>query len=322
MNTVVECLNNDKEMESLNDSPSFKLTSETLYGTDTQSFTKATVTSFLLAFPASPLVQPDFARESVMPATYGPKPLKLFARFDPDTLSWKMCEVSSRRATSKPSSKTWPKAGMMHDGACYRQPKWERLIDASGSGLLVPTPVVPNGGRHHNLDNITLKGNTLYRKTDGTKAQMDLETYVRLWPTPTARPPGWVVGGSVEVVDKDGNPPLHPNQRFYDKNTGRIVQKGLEQVATMWPTPQSRDYRTEYHTEGVLKRKTLDLNKLIGGKLNPTWTEWLMAWPLEWTALKPLAMDKFQFVPQSHFYYWLEMNLDAIETWKTHLGLV
>jgi len=37
-----------------------------------------------------------------------------------------------------------------------------------------------------------------------------------------------------------------------------------------------------------------------GGKLNPTWVEWLMGWPLGWTDLKPLAMDKFQ--------QWLEQH--------------
>ena len=29
------------------------------------------------------------------------------------------------------------------------------------------------------------------------------------------------------------------------------------------------------------------------GQLNPPWVEWLMGWPIGWTDLKPLAMDKF-----------------------------
>jgi hypothetical protein len=36
------------------------------------------------------------------------------------------------------------------------------------------------------------------------------------------------------------------------------------------------------------------------GLLNPTWTEWLMGWPLAWTDLKPLATDKFQQWLRSH----------------------
>lgn len=40
------------------------------------------------------------------------------------------------------------------------------------------------------------------------------------------------------IVDKDGNTPAHPNQRLYDKHTGRLVQDGLtQQVAMNWLTP-------------------------------------------------------------------------------------
>lgn len=37
-----------------------------------------------------------------------------------------------------------------------------------------------------------------------------------------------------------------------------------------------------------------------GGQLNPTWVEWFMGWPLEWTALKPLAMGKYLLWRQLH----------------------
>lgn len=37
-----------------------------------------------------------------------------------------------------------------------------------------------------------------------------------------------------------------------------------------------------------------------GGQLNPTWVEWLMGWPLEWTDLKPLATGKFLQWRQLH----------------------
>jgi hypothetical protein len=38
------------------------------------------------------------------------------------------------------------------------------------------------------------------------------------------------------------------------------------------------------------------------GRLNPAWTEWLMGWPIGWTASEPLAMDKIH------------------EWWRTHGG--
>jgi hypothetical protein len=37
-----------------------------------------------------------------------------------------------------------------------------------------------------------------------------------------------------------------------------------------------------------------------GRKTNPTWTEWLMGFPLRWTAITPLAMPKFQQWCASH----------------------
>ena len=36
------------------------------------------------------------------------------------------------------------------------------------------------------------------------------------------------------------------------------------------------------------------------GRLNPTWVEWLMGWPLGWTDLKPLETDKSHCVQQKH----------------------
>jgi DNA (cytosine-5)-methyltransferase 1 len=38
----------------------------------------------------------------------------------------------------------------------------------------------------------------------------------------------------------------------------------------------------------------------ISGALNPLWVEWLMGWPLGWTDLKPLEMDKFQSWLRAH----------------------
>jgi len=75
-----------------------------------------------------------------------------------------------------------------------------------------------------------------------------------------------------------------------------------DQVSNMqnWPTPTTRDYKGKSGI-GRQERKGNPKDTLpnaVGGNLNPTWTEWLMGWPLEWTDLKPLEMDKSHFVPQ------------------------
>ena len=36
------------------------------------------------------------------------------------------------------------------------------------------------------------------------------------------------------------------------------------------------------------------------GRLNPEWVEWFQGWPIGWTALPPLATDKFQEWLQQH----------------------
>jgi hypothetical protein len=42
------------------------------------------------------------------------------------------------------------------------------------------------------------------------------------------------------------------------------------------------------------------LPQQVGGPLNPDWVEWLMGWPIGWTALQPLATDKFREWQQQH----------------------
>jgi hypothetical protein len=62
-----------------------------------------------------------------------------------------------------------------------------------------------------------------------------------------------------------------------------------------WPTP-----RAFMHKDSTKDRGKHNLGEVVGGSLNPTWVEWLMGWPLGWTDLKPLAMDKFQEWQQQH----------------------
>lgn len=156
------------------------------------------------------------------------------------------------------------------------------------------------------------------------------ETDCGLLPTPSAQEPGWVVGGQVEIVDKHGNPPEHANQRWYDKNTGRIVQKGLTQVVEMFPTPRankvggysSPNFRPTL--EQVVKARyptpRAGSDTLVGGtghwqmlqgteleagrgRLNPDWIDWLMGFPIGFTDSRPLEMHKYQLWRQQHGVY-------------------
>ena len=73
----------------------------------------------------------------------------------------------------------------------------------------------------------------------------------------------------------------------------------------LWATPTRCDYKGTTGTANFESRKR-QFNDLTGGKVtgtiypNPTTYEVMMGWPLGWTDLKPLAMDKCHFVPQQH----------------------
>lgn len=298
-NTAAACLSSASKMGFSQTHPSSVVT----FANGSQTATPQAIRAWLEQSQVDSLVSPSALPESEQAPTTreicGPPQSNAYASYDHDSRSWKTFQGFLLLDISTPSSVSLPRAGMTQDGVCYRQPKWERRINEIGSGLL---------------------------------------------PTPAAQEPGWIVGGTVEVVDKDGNPPTHPNQRWYDKATGRIVQKGLTQVAEMfptpvvpnggrhhnldnieldgntlyrrdgtkaqmdlqtyvrlWPTPQSRDWKGS--SGRSLKGQEFDLPTAVGGKLNPIFVEWLMEWPLGWTDLKPLAMDKFRSWLRQHGAY-------------------
>jgi len=79
----------------------------------------------------------------------------------------------------------------------------------------------------------------------------------------------------------------------------------------MWPTPVKSDHAGRRPSKGW--KGDSDLPSVVwtrtGGAENPqmspasitaTWTEWLMGWPLGWTDLKPLEMDKCLYAQQQH----------------------
>ncbi len=54
----------------------------------------------------------------------------------------------------------------------------------------------------------------------------------------------------------------------------------------------------------TMNANTRPLSEEVGGLLNPEWVEWLMGWPLGWTALEPLETDRF--------HYWLRSQREAL----------
>ena len=113
------------------------------------------------------------------------------------------------------------------------------------------------------------------------------ESGLSLVPTPTSS-----TGGA------NHNGPSTLAGKRYTMNLAGFAQKYPSR--NMWGTPKAQDSRHALRDRGKgnLGEQVSGLHN--GGKLNPTWTEWLMGWPLEWTDLKPLEMDKYHFAQQQH----------------------
>jgi hypothetical protein len=115
------------------------------------------------------------------------------------------------------------------------------------------------------------------------------------WPTPAAR--DGKGANSAEHCFVTGTGRKHMDQ------LPNAVAHGGTKTRQMYPTP-----RCFMHKDALTDRGKSNLGEVINeqegmtktGQLNPPWVEWLMGWPIGWTDLKPLVMDKFQQWLDSH----------------------
>lgn len=76
-------------------------------------------------------------------------------------------------------------------------------------------------------------------------------------------------------------------------------RNGFAGFVRRYPTPTCHMAK-EGGYSAELRRNTPTMGAILGGKPNPEYAEWLMGWPIGWTDLKPLAMDKFRVWLRSH----------------------
>jgi len=68
---------------------------------------------------------------------------------------------------------------------------------------------------------------------------------------------------------------------------------------SLLPTPTKHNSKEGgYPAEGA--RHSPGVGWVVGGKIHPMFTEWMMGWPLGWTDLRPLETAKFQSWQQQH----------------------
>jgi hypothetical protein len=258
------------------------------------------LTWFLAGFPVRTSAPLAKALESTASAAEcGDTWLGSLARYDHVSRSWKTHQCSFLEGLDE-FSETWPRWGMMRDGACWAQSTRERRTSETESGLL-PTPTKSDGTGG--------PARSEYRKGGD-----NLRTAVQQWPTPRAGNPGSRPNGKggkilAEEVKKSVIWPTPTVCGNYNrKGASATSGDGLATAVKTWPTPTA--CMSKGSSQAALVRKDgqsrakdrLDHAMMAanGGSLNPTWVEWLMGWPLGWTDCAASVTDKFQQWRLSH----------------------
>ena len=243
-----------------------------------------------------------------------------FVKYDPDTSLWRTHQCSLL-GDLEPFSETWPQWGLMRNGECWEQRTLEQTIRGTGFGLS------PNGVDSFHTPNTTgLDG--------GSNSRKALKNRKEKLPTPTASDyrsqptsASWKAKGAINYKlsnpeiqamwpTPDANCGLRGTQENWTRirKSGQPAQYSINQAVRdaekiKWPTPQASDHRDRGNMSNPCVQRRVEIGKQISlsqsvhptsGQLNPTWVEWLMGWPLGWTDLKPLGMDKSHFVPPPH----------------------
>ena len=201
-------------------------------------------------FPVRTSVSPGWEKVWTEPGrACGPNIPVLLANYDQATCSWRTSQRSLVEGWTV-FSETWPRSGTMLSGIAYQL-----------------APLVP--------------------LTD--------ETVSGLWPTPTRVmtradwEPERIQARQAEVKAATAAKGKH--------HTGNGFGLNLAQAVRMWPTPNAGDWKAGM--SNAPGRQQSSLPRTVGivegassgprGGLNPTWVEWLMGFPLEWTASEPSA---------------------------------
>ena len=246
------------------------------------------LTWYLAAFHAKTSAQPERVQASKASAVEcGQKWPASSARYDHDLRLWKTAQCSLLEGLDV-YSETWPRSGTMRAGECWAQLMPVLRTSATVSGLWL-TPTCMNIEPTDNRRTKRAQYRATVGRQDSPGGLAEQVMTRKFWPTATAR--DWK-GANTEqgLTRKDG-------------------KSRMDQLANAvaWPTPNASDH-IQRKTSASWKEKgrvnyvlsNPEVTGVHGGQLNPTWVEWLMGWPLEWTDLKPLATDKFPQWLRSH----------------------
>jgi len=185
------------------------------------------------------------------------------AKFDPLLCSWRTAQCSLL-GEEQELLLTLPKWGMTRNGLLWELPMLAHLTSGTGCGL---SP--DNESFFHTPNTTGMDG--------GSNSRKALRKRLDLWPTP---------------VHSEARQGLQI-RREGKKGT----QTSLSTAVLTWPTPRTAGMCGGSGSWNLLNKNTTveearQMGAGNGGQLNANWVEWLMGWPIGWTDLKPLGMDK------------------------------
>ena len=197
----------------------------------------------------------------------GGKCPELLARLDPNTSLWKIPQCSLFEDSTE-CLQTLPRWGMTVNGELFQRQTLVHPIKENESGLwLTPSTVdIPTRSQE------SMEKRFKYRESIGRNG---------VGAGCLAEQVSWSGDGKpINYVTKE----TFPTPNAWDGKRGpmskELMESGKHQITLV--THIRHSVQTPPN----------------GGQLNPSWVEWLMGWPIGWTDLKPLEMDKSHYVQQ------------------------
>ena len=229
------------------------------------------LTSFAADIHANLSAQQENDKAKTTPDTSGRGSEKPLANYDPNTQSWKMYGDTSLWGEPQ-SLASLPPSGMTRNGVLYQQPAWVPITDVIESSSW-PTPTAVTRPMEGNVRMYRAK----IEAGEMTEAEAEAILGKSVWEAQGKVPAMWPTPKATDYK-RNGSPSEMKRQ---SPCLGAMVQK--------WPTPTAADaythaLKSSQQTPG--SRHSLNLPSAAGGKLNPTWVEWLMGFPTGWTDLE------------------------------------
>ncbi len=158
------------------------------FGPLTDTLGAELLTWFLAGSRVRTLALPARVRESTASAAAcGEAWRASWAKFDPDSCSWKTAQPSLL-GDSEECLLTWPRSGMTAGGLCWERPALVPRISEIDSGSLVPTPTA-SGFECQDIPRLLARRAKYAEKYGNNGFGLTLNQHVKVWPTTQRRAP-------------------------------------------------------------------------------------------------------------------------------------